>query len=109
MKRGRRKRPLAELADLEEAGFSWEEESLLRTACAHIEVALARAHEREVEHETLSPAQMLSSMLPAHVADQLKQRLYAPKQAGRDDAREFIVDASDEAVVLFSEVVDFER
>ncbi len=85
-------------------------------------------------HETLYPAQMLSSMLPAHVADQLKQRLYAPKQAGRTellitifiiyiysiyvyihsqagrtDAREFIVDASDEAVVLFSEVVDFER
>ncbi len=109
MKRGRRKRPLAELADLEEAGFLWEEESLLRTACAHIEVALARALEREAEHETLYPAQMLSSMLPAHVADQLKQRLYAPKQAGRDDAREFIVDASDEAVVLFSEVVDFER
>ena len=53
---------------------------------------------------------MLASMLPAHVADELKQRLYSRQgsaaiaHAGQQDAREFIVDASDFAVILFSEV-----
>ena len=42
----------------------------------------------------LTLPQMLASMLPAHVADQLKQRLYAKREhTHQPDAREFIVDA----------------